>query len=220
MTTKIGKCKVSSTHRRILTASSCALTFSFLIILVAKAGDRPQMIQIENSDVVGKEDSSSQRRMQINVSGELADNRIGGDYGSDHPGSQEGIYKLGLKWLRLGFWDSSLNWQQVESRPGKYSVPAERDAFVRDMVENGVTIVLCLGVGSGKNRPDTTRFRTDDDIVRYTNYVRFMVEHFKRYSFPRSCRALQCPGYEPSLGCPQVFQLFPILTRLWTEINT
>ena len=115
------------------------------------------------------------------MSSELADNRIGGDYGSDHPGSEAGIYGLGLKWLRIGFWDSSLNWQEVESHPGEYSVPPERDAFVRDMVENGVTIVLCLSVGSGKNRPDKTKFKSDDDINRYADYVRFMVRHFKPF---------------------------------------
>ena len=147
----------------------------------ANADDKTDMIQLADSVIDDKERSPSRRPMKVNVSSELADNRIGGDYGSDHPGSEGGIYGLGLKWLRIGFWDSSLNWQEVESRPGEYSVPPERDAFVRDMAENGVTIVLCLSVGSGKNRPDKTKFKSDDDINRYADYVRFMVRHFKPF---------------------------------------
>jgi parallel beta-helix repeat protein len=118
-------------------------------------------------------------RLRPKRSSELVDNRIGGDYGGDHPGSQEAIYNLGLKWLRIGFWDSSLNWQQVEKSPGTYMIPAERDEFVNDMVSSGVNIVLSLGVGSGGNRPDTTRFEDEEEIDRYVDYVRFMVPHFK-----------------------------------------
>ena len=148
---------------------------------VAKADNKVDMIQLVDSNHSVKGHNFSRKPMKVEVSGELVDNRIGGDYGSDHPGSEGGIYQLGLKWLRIGFWDSSLNWQEVESRPGEYSVPPERDAFVRDMVENGVTIVLCLSVGSGKNRPDGTKFKSDDDISRYADYVRFMVRHFKPF---------------------------------------
>ena len=147
----------------------------------ANADDKVDMVQLVDSDFNDKRKGTSVKPMKIQVSGELADNRIGGDYGSDHPGSEDGIYRLGLKWLRIGFWDSSLNWQEAESGPGEYSVPPERDAFVRDMVENGVTIVLCLSVGSGKDRPDKTKFKSDDDINRYANYVRFMVRHFKPF---------------------------------------
>jgi hypothetical protein len=58
-------------------------------------------------------------------------------------------------------------------------IPAERDEFVNDMVSSGVNIVLSLGVGSGGNRPDTTRFEDEEEIDRYVDYVRFMVPHFK-----------------------------------------
>ena len=166
-------------HRCLPGILFCLLTLAFPMTPGAYADDKTDMIQLADSDLDDK--TPSRRPMKVKVSSELADNRIGGDYGSDHPGSEEGIYRLGLKWLRIGFWDSSLNWQEVESRPGAYSVPAERDAFVRDMVENGVTLVLCLGVGSGKNRADRTKFKSDDDINRYADYVRFMVRHFKPF---------------------------------------
>ncbi len=168
-------------YRCLLNILFCFSTVGFPMIQVAKADNRVDMVQLMESDFNDNGKGTSQKPMKVHVSGELADNRIGGDYGSDHPGSEEGIYRLGLKWLRIGFWDSSLNWQEVESRPGEYSVPPERDAFVRDMVENGVTIVLCLSVGSGKNRPDGTKFKSDDDIDRYADYVRFMVRHFKPF---------------------------------------
>ena len=168
-------------YRCLLNILICFLTVGHPMTQVAKGENRVDMIQIVNSDFSDKGQGTSQKPMKGYVSGELEDNRIGGDYGSDHPGSEAGIYGLGLKWLRIGFWDSSLNWQEVEYRPGEYSVPSERDAFVRDMVENGVTVVLCLSVGSGKNRPDGTKFKSDDDINRYADYVRFMVRHFKPF---------------------------------------
>ena len=169
-------------YRCLLKILCCFLTVGFPMAPDPKADDKTDMIQLVDSDLNDKgHNSPFQRPMEVKVSSELADNRIGGDYGSDHPGSEEGIYRLGLKWLRIGFWDSSLNWQEVESRPGEYSIPPERDAFVRDMVENGVTLVLCLSVGSGKNRLDSTKFKSDDDINRYANYVRFMVRHFKSF---------------------------------------
>ena len=66
------------------------------------------------------------------------------------------------------------------------------------MVENGVTIVLCLSVGSGKNRPDNTKFKSDADINRYADYVRFMVRHFK--SFIRYYEIWNEPGTNTPWG--------------------
>ena len=84
-----------------------------------KADDKTDMIQLTESKLNDndKANNTSLRPMEVKVSSQLTDNRIGGDYGSDHPGSEEGIYRLGLKWVRIGFWDSSLNWQEVEISP-------------------------------------------------------------------------------------------------------
>ena len=168
-------------YRCLSTILVCFITVGLPMTQIAKAENRVDMVQLVDSDFNDKGTGTSQKPMKVQVSGKLADNRIGGDYGSDHPGSEDGIYRLGLKWLRIGFWDSSLNWQEAQSGPGEYSVPSERDAFVRDMLENGVTVVLCLSVGSGKNRPDRTKFKSDDDINRYASYVRFMVRHYKPF---------------------------------------
>ncbi len=179
--TEPGKYTFSFAHHLRFTISFGTLTLCFLLVLVPKAGAKLQTIQTKDTAGSGQANSSFQRHMELRVSSELENNRIGADYGSDHPGSETGIYDLGLKWVRLGFWDSSLNWQQVEHSLGAYSVPAERDTFVRNMVENGVTVVLSLTAGSGKGRPDQTRFKNDRDILRYANYVRFMVAHFKPF---------------------------------------
>ena len=96
----------------------CFLTVGFSMTTIANAENRIDMIQIMDSDRTDRGHTVSRKPIKVKVSSELADNRIGGDYGSDHPGSEAGIYGLGLKWLRIGFWDSSLNWQEVESVRG------------------------------------------------------------------------------------------------------
>jgi parallel beta-helix repeat protein len=111
---------------------------------------------------------------------ELADNHIGGDYGSDISDSYDGFFELGLKWGRLAFdgKGSSLNWQRVETEPGEYTINPVEDVAITDVVNNGVNIVLNLGVGPGDGITGT-RFVTEEEIERYLNYVRFMVQHFK-----------------------------------------
>jgi len=118
--------------------------------------------------------------LQPKQSQELADNRIGGDYGSDMAGFQEAVFNLGLKWVRLAFdgEGSSLNWQRVEIAPGKYVISSEEDEFITEMAENGVNIILNLGVGPGDGI-EGMRFVTEEEIERYLDYVRFMVHHFK-----------------------------------------
>ncbi|MDE0504545.1 MAG: hypothetical protein OXI86_10740, partial [Candidatus Poribacteria bacterium] len=71
---------------------------------VANPDNRVDMIQIVDSNRTDKGRTVSGKPIKVLVSSELADNRIGGDYGSDHPRSEAGIYGLGLKWLRIGFW--------------------------------------------------------------------------------------------------------------------
>jgi len=118
--------------------------------------------------------------LQPKRSAELADNRIGGDYGSDMAGFHEAVFKLGLKWVRLAFdgKGSSLNWQRVEMAPGTYVVSSDEDAFITEMADNGVNIILNLGVGPGDGI-EGKRFATEEEIERYLDYVRFMVHHFK-----------------------------------------
>ena len=124
-------------------------------------------------------------QLQPRRSGELADNRIGGDVGSDcygypQSGRCDDYLALGLKWIRLGFdgMGSSFNWQRVEVAPGEYTIDSAQDNWVNDIVSNGVNIILNLGVGPGDGITGT-RFTTEEEIERYLDYVRFMVRHFK-----------------------------------------
>ena len=119
-------------------------------------------------------------------------------YGDD----PELVYSLGFKWIRIAFDDwvgDPLDWQNVEVEPGKYLIKPESeitgdkklsgktypathpsvDEVISDYANNNITIVLNLGLGNEENSSDVTRFRSSDNLERYSNYVRFMVNHFK-----------------------------------------
>ena len=118
--------------------------------------------------------------LQTKPSNELADNRIGGDYGDFSDGAYDGVFLLGLKWVRVAFDGngSYLNWQRIEREPGKYTVNPIEDTTITALTNSGVNVILNLGVGPGDGITGT-RFVTDDEIERYLNYVRFMVGYFK-----------------------------------------
>lgn len=63
--------------------------------------------------------------------------------------------------------------------PGKYVITPDVDDVISDYANNGINIVLGLNVGTGENRPDKTKFKSNEDIERYGNWVRFMVSHFR-----------------------------------------
>lgn len=100
-------------------------------------------------------------------------------YGDD----PELVYSLGFKWIRIAFDDwvgDPLDWQNVEVEPGWYLIKPESeitgdnklsgktypathpsvDEVISDYANNNITIVLNLGVGTGGNHLDSTRFKT------------------------------------------------------------
>ena len=125
---------------------------------------------------------------------ELEDSGIGVDlltFSSDlwdnyrNPGL---VYELGFKWMRISAVYDPLNWQRVVQIPGRFVVDPAVDELITEYSNNGISIVLNLGVGSGPDggagnlaneRPDRTRFKREDDIRRYCDFARFMVEHFE-----------------------------------------
>ena len=125
-------------------------------------------------------------RLQLKRSQELEDNHIGIDLGSYYPGldsysNPELVYPLGFKWMRIAADDQKidpLNWQYVETEPGKYSIDPAVDDLITDYASNGINIVLNLGDGSGENRPGATKFTAEEEVERYCNFARFMVHHF------------------------------------------
>ena len=127
-------------------------------------------------------------KLQPRRSQELEDNRIGVDLLTYHQDAcdsysdPELAYSLGFKWMRISADDyhgDPLDWQRVEIEPGKYLIVPAVDEVISDYANNGITIVLNLGVGTRENRPDETRFKSEEDVERYCNFVRFMVNHFK-----------------------------------------
>ena len=117
-------------------------------------------------------------RIEVKRSPDLLDNRIGGDYGSD-PNVANHIFDLGLKWVRLGFWNSGFNWQRVRRAQGSYAVDPAPDKFVTDLAEGGITVVMTMGVGDGRFREDDMWRLTPSAMDDYREYARTLVQQFK-----------------------------------------
>jgi parallel beta-helix repeat protein len=90
--------------------------------------------------------------------------------------------ELGLKWMRvsLDWWD----WDQVEST-GDFSehyINPYQDQAVTDLANNGFTIVYTLLYWDEsllQLQEGDSRFRTEDEIQPYLDYVEFLVHNFK-----------------------------------------
>ncbi len=112
---------------------------------------------------------------------DIDDNRIGVDLSYGVSIGKETLLRIGLKWVRFAYdgLGNPLNWQNVEKEKGNYAIDPEVETFISSLADNGVSIMLNLGVGTGEDRPDYTRFSSKEEIERYANYVRFVVSHFK-----------------------------------------
>jgi len=166
-----------------MTARPQFLQLSLIGALVAGCGSEP-VTSGGGQDLLQSGNQHAKVPLITKASGELQDNRIGGDFGYLSDGVSDGVYDhvftLGTKWVRTAFdgRGSYLNWQRVETEPGTYTVNPLEDAAITTYVNNGVNVLLNLGVGPGDGITGT-RFATEDEIQRYLNYVRFMLEHFK-----------------------------------------
>ena len=128
--------------------------------------------------VIQEGNTMAKTGIKVDRSPNLLDNRIGGDYGSD-PNVAEHIFDLGLKWVRLGFWNSGLNWQRVRRAPDSYAIDAAPDKFVTDLTKGGITVVMTMGVGDGRSREDDMWRFTPSAMDDYREYVRTLVKKFK-----------------------------------------
>ena len=94
------------------------------------------------------------------------------------------INSLGIKWIRLSI--DHFDWEMVDWEGGDYSKMAVDpfvDAAVDELIEHGIEIVYCLtfwdSEGRGQQRePGYSRFEREDEILRYLEYVQFIVRHF------------------------------------------
>ncbi len=131
--------------------------------------------------VIQEENPLPQIKILPKTSQQLENNYIGQEEGSyeDGYGHPEYILDPGYKWVRISSNTDSLNWQRAEITPGNFEIIPAVDNVISNYANNGITILLNLGVGDGENRPDTTRFKNEKDIEHYLNYVRYMVQQFK-----------------------------------------
>jgi len=121
-------------------------------------------------------------------SGEIADNRIGAIISNFEP--YEGLYGGGFEIIaEKGFKRVEFTFQEPEP-PIDYSqdeffIPSTfDDNFNTLVVQNGIISAYILNFWDKANHPQgwqgiTSRFTTEEEILRYLDYVRFIVRHFK-----------------------------------------
>jgi len=104
-------------------------------------------------------------------------------------------YDIGLKWLRVAFWTSVLQWHYVEQEKGVYTIDPLADATITEAAQNKVNVVMGLMYGNWlytdtpkdnfEARVEPLPFdpapppRKEEHVQGYLNFVRFMVSHFK-----------------------------------------
>ena len=104
-------------------------------------------------------------------------------------------YDLGLKWVRVAYWDSVLNWLYVEREKGVLRIDPLADQTITECHQNGISVVLCLAYGNWLYTPQGRRPHpkqiietpwemappptTPPMLEGYKNFVRFMVRHFR-----------------------------------------
>jgi hypothetical protein len=112
--------------------------------------------------------------LQTKPPNELAENRIGGVTEALNIGAGE--WNLGLKWMRL-IVDTSGKWQYVDWSKDEYVIDPNEEGSIDNLLSNGLRIMLVLDVWYPY--PRTVDLKTESGIAIYSNWVRFMVRHFK-----------------------------------------
>jgi len=119
---------------------------------------------------------------------ELADNRIGHIYSDfwhlqDFPGLLDTeISGLGAKRVRLSI--NEADGDKVDWSKPEFYVDPSHDGFITGIAEEGITITYRLIFWDKANHPEgwtgiTSRFKTEEEIQCYLEFVRFIVRHFK-----------------------------------------
>jgi len=146
------------------------------------------------SSILQEENDLPKTPLQHKQSRELEDNRIGAffsglwqpeKYLEVFPESvldAGTIFNLGLKRVRLAIND--LDWDRVDWTKPEFSIDPGIDDFITSLADNGITITYVLSfwdkekVAGGKEL-QCPRFKTENQIQRYLDFVRFIVHHFK-----------------------------------------
>ena len=143
---------------------------------------------VDTGVILQEGNNLARTQLRPKQSPKLEDNRIG-DYwhGMSEFSSSDFEYMLdneicgvGLKWVRLAYnsCDSpGINWHSPE-----FSIDPAFDEWVTDLAKNDIEIMYVLSFWDkelGKRQLDQPRFRTEEDIERYLQFVQYIVHHFK-----------------------------------------
>ena len=129
-------------------------------------------------------------QLQTKQSGELENNRIGGLCGGgwspagelfDFPAILDDITSLGLKLFRFSL--TTMDWEFVIWGTPEFSIHPVHDDFITGLANNGVKVTYILlfkdEEALGREGRTYPRFKTEEEIQRYLDYVQFIVHHFK-----------------------------------------
>lgn len=115
---------------------------------------------------------------------ELADNHIGTQFesfGVSEEFYDLGLYRSGVTWVRVAITgiEPVVDW----SIPEFSIIPFHDEVFTR-LADNGLTITYILTFWDKETYPSNedvpcARFKTEEEIEHYLEFVRFTVEHFK-----------------------------------------
>lgn len=133
--------------------------------------------------------------LETKQSGELQDNWMGTFTGGPlwQPLAEPELYpqgvldtkyilEMGFKRFRLII--NSVDWNKVVWNKSEFSIDPSQDEFVTTLAENGVKLTFVLSFWDSAYKADggeipVPRFKTEEEIERYLDYVQFIVHHFK-----------------------------------------
>jgi hypothetical protein len=146
------------------------------------SGIRRQLVLQDGNDFL-------RSQIQTLPSSELTDNRIGAfwDGVSFSQGAMQEtidleILPIGLKRVRLAL--NGISWDTVNWDRPELTIDPRDDEVISRIAENGITITYVLtfwdkNTWPGGERERQPRFKTEGEIQRYLDFVRFIVGHFK-----------------------------------------
>jgi len=134
------------------------------------------------------------RILQPKLSEELEDNRIGTFTSSLwHPEREPEVYpnmtldasniiNMGFKRFRLTI--NSIETVTVDWNKPEFTIEPNHDEFITKLADNGIAITYVLSFWNTERvaqggKLEVPRFKTEEEIQRYLEYVKFIVHHFK-----------------------------------------
>jgi hypothetical protein len=154
--------------------------------------ETPAVDSVETSVTIQEGNNLLKTQLQVKRSEELADNRIGDMHSlradirtvRAADGLPDNINDIGQKWIRLSV--DYMDWPQAEDtgEHSRYYIDPNHDKVVTKLADLNIKIMLCLvfwdeAILSDIKEEVFSRFKSEDEILRWLDYVRFIVRHFK-----------------------------------------